>query len=133
MTGDRMDELMIVAISRAAQLAYVEEASGAFAYLSAADRFFRYHASSDRTATLSEELDRLADLAAIDGSFSVSIATAPGDRGSVFIERLSLIDAAVQLAAIPGEEGPVSVQPTEGGDAACLLSRGSHERLARRA
>ena len=65
MTGEKMDELMIVAISRAAQLAYVEEAAGAFAYLSAADRFFRYHASMDRTATLGEELQRLADLVTI--------------------------------------------------------------------
>ena len=81
MMGAKMDELMIVAISRAAQLAYVEEAHGAFTYLSTADRFFRYHVSADKTATLGEELQRLGDLAAIDGSFSITIAAGPGGPG----------------------------------------------------
>lgn len=126
MTGAKMDELMIVAISRAAQLAYVEEAHGAFAYLSAADRFFRYHVSTDKSATLAEELGRLGDLAAIDGSFSICPGAGPGDSGSLFIERLSLIDAALSLASAPGE-GPILVEPAVGG-AACVLSRGG-ERL----
>ena len=129
MTGEKMDELMIVAISRAAQLAYVEEAHGAFAYLSAADRFFRYHASTDKTATLGEELERLGDLAAIDGSFSINVAPVSGgsgDSGSLFIERLSLIDAALSLASAQGE-GPILVEPAVG-TAVCVLSRGG-ERL----
>ena len=129
MMGAKMDELMIVAISRAAQLAYVEEAHGAFTYLSTADRFFRYHVSADKTATLGEELQRLGDLAAIDGSFSITIAAGPGgpgDSGSLFIERLSLIDAALSLASASGE-GPILVEPNVDG-AACVLSRGG-ERL----
>ena len=132
MTGAKMDELMIVAISRAAQLAYVEEAHGVFAYLSAADRFFRYHVSTDKTATLGEELERLGDLAAIDGSFSIRLAPRSGgsgdsgDAGSLFIERLSLIDAALSLASVAGE-GPIMVELAVGG-AACVLSRGG-ERL----
>jgi hypothetical protein len=134
MTGVKMDELMIVAISRAAQLAYVEEASGVFAYLSAADRFFRYHASRDRTATLGEELERLADLAKIDASFSLSVAAEPRDSASLFIERLSLIDAALQLASIPGAKGAVLLEMDEGeGDLACVLSRGGEKRLIHRA
>jgi hypothetical protein len=119
-----MDELMIVAISRAAQLAYVEEASGTFAYLSAADRFFRYYASKDRTATLGEELERLADLASIDSSFSLRIAR-PVDSGSLFIRRLSLIEAVLRLASMPGEGGQISVETVEG--AACVLSRGGEK------
>jgi hypothetical protein len=106
---------------------------GGLAYLSAADRFFRYHASSDRTATLGEELERLADLAAIDSGFSLDVA-GPGDRGSLFIERLSLIDSALKLAAMPGQEGPVLVEVAAGeGEAACVLSRGGEKRLVRRA
>ena len=125
MTGAKMDELMIVAISRAAQLAYVEEAHAAFAYLSAADRFFRYHASTDKTATLGEELERLGDFAVIDGSFSIHLASGPvgpSGSGSLFIKRLSLIDAALRLSSGTGE-GPILVEPNVGG-AACVLSRG---------
>jgi hypothetical protein len=133
MTTQRLNQLMILTISRAAQLAYVEEASGAFSYLSAADRFFRYHASADRTATLGEELDRLADLAAIDSGFSLDVS-GPGDRGSLFIERLSLIDAALELADLSGEEGSLSVEVASAeGEAACRLSRGGERRLVRRA
>jgi len=133
MTTQRLNQLMILAISRAAQLAYVEEAAGTFSCLSAADRFFRYHASSDRTATLGEELERLADLAAIDSGFSLDVA-GPGDRGSLFIERLSLIDAALRLAALPGAAGPVLVEVAAGeGEEACVLSRGGEKRLVRRA
>jgi hypothetical protein len=133
MTDEKMDELMIVAISRAAQIAYVEDASGAFAYLSAADRFFRYHASRDRTATLGEELERLTDLATIDGSFSLSVAAEPLDSASAFIERFSLIEAARQLASIQGAKGPILVEIEEGeGDLACALSRGGEKRLVRR-
>jgi hypothetical protein len=133
MTGDRMDELMIVAISRAAQLAYVEEASGAFAYLSAADRFLRYHASKDRTATLDEELERLADLASIDGSFSLEVGEAAGG-GSTFIPRLALIDAALSLAAVPGRDSRIRVETAPGdGTIACVLSRGAARASVQRA
>jgi hypothetical protein len=133
MTGESVDELMIVAISRAAQLAYVEEAPGVFAYLSAADRFFRYHASKDRTATLGEELERLTDLAAIDASFSLRLE-APLDSGSLFIRRLSLIEAALELASRPGAEGPVLVEAAEGeAGAACALSRAGIRLLVPRA
>ena len=132
MTTQRLNQLMILTISRAAQLAYVEEAAGAFDYLSAADRFFRYHASVDRTATLGEELERLADLAAIDSGFRLDVA-GPGDRGC-FIERLSLVDAALRLAAAPGLEGPIRVEIASGeGEAACVLSRGAERRPVRRA
>jgi hypothetical protein len=134
MTGAKMDELMIVAISRAAQLAYVEEASGVFSYLSAADRFFRYHASRDRIAPLGEELERLADLAKIDASFALRVAAEPRDSASLFIERLALIDAALQLTSLPGEQGAVLVEIAEGeGDIACVLSRGGEKRPVRRA
>jgi hypothetical protein len=124
---------MIVAISRAAQLAYVEESAGAFAYLSAAERFFRYHASRDRTATLGEELQRLGDLAMIDASFSLRVECLPPDSGSLFIERFSLVDAALELAAVPGEAGPIVVEAAPEGDggAACALSRSGEKRLVR--
>jgi hypothetical protein len=128
MTGDKMDELMILAISRAAQLAYIEEASGAFAYLSAADRFFRYRASKDRTATLGEELEVLADLAAIDGSFSLGIVGG-GKSGSRFIPRHSLIEAALGLASAQGGERRIQVEIIEGEEGpACVLSRGGDRR-----
>jgi hypothetical protein len=124
MTSERMDELMIVAISRAAQLAYVEEAPEAFSFLSAADRFFRYHASPDRTATLGEELERLADLATIDGSFSFSLAGI-GHPGSRFIARLSLIEAAQSLVSGQGGDCRIRVEIAEGETGpACVLSRG---------
>jgi hypothetical protein len=133
MTGDRMDELMIVAISRAAQLAYVEEASSAFAYLSAADRFFRYHASRDKTATLREELERLADLAAIDSSFSLGL-DGTADSGSIFIPRLALIDAALSLASGQGGDPRILVEAVPGDEAlACVLSRGRERRRVPRA
>jgi hypothetical protein len=127
MTNRALDQLMILAISRAAQLAYVEEAAGAFSHLSAADRFFRYHASKDRTATLGEELERLGDLAAFDSSFSFRVSDI-GDSGSLFIRRLSLIGAAEKLASMPGEPSPVLVEAAEGEEGtACLVSRGGRK------
>ena len=133
MTSDKMDELMIVAISRAAQLAYVEEATGVFDYLSAADRFFRYHASKDRTATLGEELGRLADLATIDGSFALRVSGAARST-SLFISRLSLIEAALSLACIAGADPVILVEIGEGeAGPACTLSRALERRSVPRA
>ena len=133
MTVDMMNELMIVAISRAAQLAYVEESSEAFAYLSAADRFLRYHASSDKTATLGEELERLADLATLDASFALRVEESVPSI-SIFIQRLSLIDAALELAGMPGGTGPIAVEIAAREDGpACVLSRGAEKRLVARA
>jgi len=128
-----MDELMIVAISRGAQLAYLEEAPGAFAYLSAADRFFRYHASRDRTATLAQELEVLADLATIDGSFTFEVAGA-AEAASLFIPRLSLVEAALGLASMPGPGGRILIEIGGGEEGpACLLSRGGERRPVARA
>jgi hypothetical protein len=132
MTTPKLDQLMILTLSRAAQLAYVEEAAGAFSFLSAAERFFRYHASSDRTATLGEELERLADLATVDAAFSLEVE-GPSDRGSLFIERLSLIEAVLSLASMPGEGG-VRVEIAEGeGKAACVVARGGRRLVVGRA
>jgi hypothetical protein len=142
MTTQRLNQLMILTISRAAQLVYVGDSGPAYEVLSGADRLFRYLASPDRIVPLSDELRILEQYASLDATLDVELRGFDSAAGKswgrvscpgypeVFVEKLSLIDSVLDLSELPLSAGRIVVEPApEGSDAACRVSRGGVSRL----
>ncbi|MGO8695785.1 MAG: hypothetical protein ACLQMF_19150 [Rectinemataceae bacterium] len=150
MTAQRLEHCMILTVSRAAQLVYTEDTAAAYALLSDADRLFRYLAAPDQSVLLSDELGALRILLRLDPSLDVHMDPAPGaesdsrfgDRSAegrsfcgrsvgdealwpcVFVRRLSVIDAILNLAE--SGEGTVTVAfpPAASAEAVVLVRDG---------
>ena len=108
---ERLNELMLHVLGRAAQLLYVEKSAAAYDLLICANRFFRYAASPDRVVPLADEMHSLEDYRFVGGhgeAVSLRIERGPEDlSGSVFIERMALV-AAVDDLVLTGSD-PESV------------------------
>ncbi|MDA8426188.1 MAG: hypothetical protein M0Z80_08610 [Treponema sp.] len=133
MTAQRLNQFMILTVSRAAQLVYTEEFAAAYAMLSDADRLFRYLAAPDSDVLLAEELEALRILLRLDPSLEVRIdpalfpstaAACPDEDESwlcLFVRRLSVIDAVLELAAaddssyVPASETESGIPPVRPG------------------
>ncbi len=126
MTAELALRFAILAISRASHLVYVGDTEEALSFLSEADRFFRHAASPDRLVTLSAELAVLSGFPLIDSSLGPAVfrdgeSAGIPDEGAVFIPRMSVIGAVMELGVDPGLRGSVVIRLSpwaDGGDTA---------------
>jgi hypothetical protein len=128
---ERLNELMLHVLSRAAQLLYVEKSAAAYDLLIRANRFFRYAASPDRVVPLADEMRSLEDYRFVGGhGEAVSLRIERGPEvfpGSVFVERMALVAAVDDLALAGGDsEAEIRIAALMGeSPQCCRVSRGS--------
>jgi hypothetical protein len=128
---ERLNELMLHVLSRAAQLLYVEKSAAAYDLLIRANRFFRYAASPDRVVPLADEMSSLEDYRLVGGhgeAVSLLIDRGPEDfSGSVFVERMALVAAVDDLALAGSDpESVIRIAALTGeSPLCCRVSRGN--------
>ncbi len=131
MRTERLNDLMLRVLSRAAQLLYVENAAAAYDLLIRANRFFRYAASPDRVVPLADEMRSVEDYRWVGGhgeAESLRVECGPhAFPGSVFVERMALVRAVDELA-MAGSDGESVIRiaaSTGEPPLSCRVSRGT--------
>jgi hypothetical protein len=129
MTVQRLNELIILVLSRSAQLVSINDVGHAYESLIDSTRFFRYLASSDRAVPLSDELSLLSLYFSIAPSLQSRVRWGEGTFPCVFVERLSVIDTVIDfLTANSGSS--IRIVPGTGLEA-CRISAGESVHVIR--
>ncbi len=131
MRTERLNDLMLRVLSRAAQLLYVENAAAAYDLLIRANRFFRYAASPDRFVPLADEMRSVEDYRFVGGhgeAECLRVEIDPqGFSGSAFVERMALVSTVDELAGADNDgESVIRIAALTGESLpGCRVSRGT--------